>query len=205
MAGHAAEAGARLGRFALRVLAWGAAAFVAWHLAAVPLSSVCGWIAARVIERAAPVDAVRAQVRNREVVFDIAPDYETSRRRSLGPGTRLEASGSALLYLYGLPFFLALILASWPRGVAWKAALGSLAVVLAAGAGLAMGVLLQLAASGVLAFGATAREGFALGYQLSTVMLPTLVPALLWIALDWRGVMRLAGREAEGPGKAPGL
>jgi len=205
VAGHAAEAGARVARFALRVLAWGAAAFVAWHLAATPLSAACGWIAARVIERTAPVEAVRTRVRDREVLFDIAPDYETSRRRSLAPGTRLEASGSALLYLYGVPFFLALVLASWPRGLAWKAVAGSLVVLIAAGAGLAMGVLLQLATSGVLAFGGMAREAFALGYQLATLMLPTLVPALLWIALDWRGVLRLAGREAEGPGDSPGL
>ena len=187
------------------MIAWAVVAFAAWHFAAKPLSLACGWVAARVVQGAAPVDAVRVRVHEREVVFAITPDYERMRRLSLPPGTVVEASSSALLYLYGIPFFLALLLASWPRGLAWKAPLGAGIILVTAGMGLGAAVLLQLVGSPVFQFGTMAREAMALGYQLATVMLPTLVPAMLWIALDWRGVLRLAGREAEGPGARPGL
>ena len=196
--------------FVFRVLAWAVVAYTAWHFAAQPISTACGWMGARLVAMAAPAGAVRTEARGHEVIVAIAPAYETARRNGMKAGTWFEASASPMTYSWGLPFFLALMLASRPRGLAWKALSGSIVVLLAAAAGVALDVLVQLIgmprlASGeeVFAFGRAARESIALGYQLAALILPPLVPAMLWIALDWRGVMALAarGRDQGSPGR----
>ena len=38
----------------------------------------------------------------------------------------------------------------------------------------------------------------ALGYQLGTLVFPTVVPVMLWVAMDSRYMRNTAGREASG-------
>lgn len=206
-AGGAPDAGLRppaartsLAAFVARVIACGVIAFGAWHLAAQPLSLACGRIASAVVEAIAPVDHARAAYRDGALVFSVDPDYETLRRRGLRPGTYFDIPATPLTYTYALPFFLALILASRPRGLAWKALLGAGVIAVFAGAGIGFSVLVSLgglqtaAGDALFAFSRTAREAIALGYQLGTLILPPLAPVLLWMALDWRSIMSLTGR-----------
>ena len=180
-----------------RVLAFGALAFAAWYLAAKPLSLVCAWIGSRVLEAAAPVDRARYTYRDGMLAFAIEPDYDTSRRRALPAGTSFETTVSAPTYSYGLPFFVALMLASRARGFAARSALGAGVILLAAGAGVAFDVLRDLmalrTASGdaVFPFSSMARETIALGYQLASLLFPPLLPVMLWAALDWKSVEAL--------------
>ena len=186
-----------LARFVAKVLAFGVVAFAAWYFAAKPLSLACAWIGGQVVESVAPVDHARSSYRDRVVVFAIEPDYQTSRLRSLPAGTYFETTVSALTYSYGLPFFVALMLASRARGLLAKTALGAGVILLAAGVGVAVDVLRDLmmmrTASGdaVFAFSIVAREAIALGYQLASLLLPPLLPVVLWAALDWKTVEAL--------------
>ena len=187
--------------FIARVVLFAALAFAAWHFAAKPLSIACGWVASRVVEAIAPVDHAPASYRDGQLVFAVQPDYMTSGRRALRPGTFYDVTSSALVVSYGLPFFLGLIVASRPRRLVVKALAGASVIVLLAGAAVGCDVLKNLmmvstqAGAPLFDFSQGAREAIALGYQLGAIVFPALVPVLLWIALDWRFVesLRSAG------------
>jgi hypothetical protein len=196
----APAARASLAGFIVRVVLWAALAFGAWHLAAKPLSLACGWIGARLVEAVAPVDRARAGYSDGQLVFSVEPDYVTTGRRALRTGTYYELTTSALVYSYGLPFFLALLFASRPRRLIVKALGGASAIVLVAGAAVGCDVLQNLttlrtlAGESLFVFSPAEREAIALGYQLGALIFPALMPVILWLALDWRFVESLGAR-----------
>lgn len=106
-----------------------------------------------------------------------------------------------LKYTYGLPFFLALLFASLPLGIAWKAPLGGTVVLIFASFGVACDLLVQAASAAgpdgapLFAFAPWQREAIAIGYQLGALIFPTVVPAVLWAAMDAATVLRFSGRE----------
>lgn len=174
--------------FVAMVLALWAVLLVAWYLAAPAISTPTAWVAARIAEAPAAIERVRASRSGREVVYEVEPDHETARRNRIGRDAVVDVTVNPLKHTFGLPFFLALLLASRPRGVAWKAVLGSVALLGLAAVGLACDLLMQVGRMG--GFGGEplfllgGREAIALGYQLGTLMFPTVVPAVLWIAMD---------------------
>jgi hypothetical protein len=174
--------------FVAMVLALWAALLVAWYLAAPAISTPTAWVAARIAEAPAAIERVRASRSGREVVYEVEPDHETARRNRLGRNDVVDVTVNPLKHTFGLPFFLALLLASRPRGLAWKAVLGSAALLALAAAGLACDLLMQVGRmagfGGEALFMLGGREVIALGYQLGTLMFPTVVPAVLWVALD---------------------
>jgi len=191
-----------LGGFLARVVLWAVLAFTAWHFASKPVSLACGWIAARFVELVAPVAAVRPAYRDRDLILRVEPDYEMARRQRLRAGIFFELEASARIYTYGLPFFLALMLASHPRGLAWKFALGGGVIMVLAGISLGFELLALLDAprtpSGdpLFGFSRIQREFIGVGQQLGALIFPSLMPVLLWIALDWRSVELLAGEKS---------
>lgn len=110
------------------------------------------------------------------------------------PGTQgvLVAEIDVAKYTYGLPLLLALLLAGSRHRLLRQALLGYLALLPAQ----ALCMVLVLAFQIALGAGAavTAQTGWpswqlnllAYGYQLSVLLLPTLVPVLLWLWLDRR-------------------
>ena len=170
-------------RFVLRVLFWLPLAFAVWYFAA-PLLL---WPAKLVVELVARIglpDLVRA-VEPAGTIYTFAT--------TLKPGQATAASGTitvdvnALLYSFGLPLYAALVLAAreprWPR----KLALGYAVII----PFVAWGVLADFLKSVALAagplvasqtgFSASQREVIAFAYQFGTLVLPTVVPAVVWV------------------------
>jgi hypothetical protein len=176
--------------FVGRVFLWLAVAFALWYAAAKPLSLAAAGIGAKVVTALAPASATGVEYRDRQAVMAIEPDYETTRRHALKSGMILDVPVAPLVATYGLPFFLALMLASRPRAPAWKFAAGLAVLLLMAGAGVGFDALKSLAGlagpggTPLFAFGQAKREAIALGYQLSTLIVPSVLPLALWVAFN---------------------
>ena len=179
---------ASLGRFVVRLLLFCGVLFTAWYLAARPVAAATAWLAARIAETTGAVESVRQATAHAQVVYEVEPDHETLRRHRLPSDAVVDVPLNPLKYSFGLPFFLALLLAGRPRGLVWKAAVGAAVVVSLAAVGLACELLIQLGSmrgvGGEPLFAFGAREAIALGFQLGTLVFPTVVPAMLWVAMD---------------------
>lgn len=176
--------------FTLRVIAWGVLCFPAWYFAARPISSGVAWIATRAAEAIAPVERVQARIEQRDVIFAAQPSGATVLRYHLPVGLAIEAPVNPLKHTFGIPFFLALLLASRPSGLAWKALLGVAVIAALAGVGMACDLMVQLRNAAtpqgtlLFPFAPAVREAIAVGYQLGVLILPTVLPIVLWAALD---------------------
>lgn len=92
-----------------------------------------------------------------------------------------------LKYGYGLPLFIALLLASRATRKLPKVAAGAFVLLPFQAWGICFDWLKQLAIdTGAAPFSPLARELIALGYQFGYLVLPTLVPVILWMTMDRR-------------------
>ncbi len=92
-------------------------------------------------------------------------------------------------YAYGLPIFLALLLAARTRGRGWRAAAGYLLLLPAQAFSLTMFVLIQIVVyaqtdARILNVAQWQLEAIVYGYQIGSLVVPTLVPIMLWLWLD---------------------
>jgi hypothetical protein len=192
---------------ALRALGWSVVVFALWFLAARPLSTAVAWGAAALLQAAAPVERARPRWSDPRVVFDVELDGATTFRNRIPAGAVFEVPSNPLRQTFGLPFFLALLLASRPPRIVRKAALGAAILLPLAALGVACEVAIDLgtvvAQGGValVRFGDVAATLLALGYQLGTLVFPTVVPVMLWVAMDPRYMRTAAGRA--GPANLP--
>ncbi|AUN95699.1 exosortase H-associated membrane protein [Pseudazoarcus pumilus] len=104
----------------------------------------------------------------------------------------LAPEANVLTYCYGLPMLLALLIASRSRGLWWKFPLGALVILPFQTWGMVFdllvktGVQMHHLSAAVTGFSALQLNLFAVGYQLGFLLLPTLVPMLLWLAFERR-------------------
>jgi hypothetical protein len=114
---------------------------------------------------------------------------------------------NGLVYAYGAPLLAALLLAARTPRWWWKLPAGLLALVPFQAWGICFTWLLQVAVvageqtRGQTRFGPWASNLIAAGYQFGFLILPTLVPVLLWLGFDRRV---LAGAMIEGALAAKG-
>jgi len=113
-------------------------------------------------------------------------------RGAQGLRGELAPSVDVLVYAYGLPLLVTLLLASRATSLWWKLPAGYLALLPFQAWGVCFTWLMQVA---VLAGAETSRQTYfgpfavnliGAGYQFGFLVLPTLVPVLLWLALDRR-------------------
>jgi hypothetical protein len=169
--------------FIARVFAWLPAAFVVWYFAA----PVLMWPAAFIVElvaRSAFADLVRGVTQTGAVLT-----FATT----LKPGSastqfaQITVDVDMLLYSFGLPLYAALVLAArepgWPRRlIAGYAVLvpfvtwGALADFLK---NVAISSGPQIASQ--TGFVAWQREVIAFSFQFGSLILPTVVPAVVWV------------------------
>ncbi len=177
--------------FMLRVILALPLCFAAWYFAWKPLSSVPVWLSSQMIELSDTIRIERAEATDHQIKYTLRIGADDWRYRS-GKSEKAVADVdvSVLIYTYGLPFFVALILAAWSplRIGRLIVALGILFIGQAFSVG--MDLLKQLvidngaALSQALAFPALGREAIAIGYQIGALLLPTLVPIILWLSYD---------------------
>ncbi len=177
--------------FALRVLGLSVLLFALWYLAARPIAMGVAWASAALLQ-AAPVERARPRWKDRLVAFDIELDGATTYRNRLRPDAVFEVAVNPMKQAFGLPFFLALLLASRPPRLAAKAVLGSALLWALAAFGVACEIAISLgnmagpSGAALVHFNAFAATFAALGFQLGTLIFPTVVPAMLWVAMDSR-------------------
>ena len=202
-------------RFFGLALAWLPLCFTAWYFAMGPI----GWLASRLAAPAIEASAGRVVAIERAAgavayVVEVEGPYRPGGSRRAE--ARLEVRAG--VYTYGIALFAALALAvsGWRRP--YRLAIGGAILLLLPTVGIAFDALRQLGTSpqlaALLAWPGGMRESIALGYQVGSLLLPTLGPIIVWLALyPELGVMRrLRGPDAppapaeEGPrtaGSAP--
>jgi hypothetical protein len=172
-----------IGKFVLRTFLWLPPCFAAWYFGAQHVVPFVGAIARMLVEvfKSGLVSAMERE--GVELVFVTtiqvhpAPDQTAVLLMEVNP----------LLYTYGLPFFVALMLGA--RAKWWKILAGAVALVPFQAWGIAFDFLAQIvrtgadvaAQAGLLGWRA---EVIALAYQLGSLLFPVLVPVVLWVALN---------------------
>lgn len=171
--------------FLLKAIAWFIALLFIWY----PLGSVV----------TIPVNLLA-----KAVVATVFPDWAEGVEQegtTLALLTSLEAPGMTgvpegqiavlspevdfLKYGYGLPLLVAMLFASNARRLLAKVVLGALALLPFQVWGVCFDWLKQLGIEiGAAPFSAMARELIALSYQFGYLVMPALVPVLLWVAMS---------------------
>jgi hypothetical protein len=185
--------------FVARTLGWLPLAFAVWYFTA-PLLLAPAVIIVRAIARAGLGDIVRSVEQSANAVTFVT---------ALRPGTAatggvVTVDVNLLLYSFGLPMLAALTLAARER--AWKRhlAIGYAALQ----PFIAWGVLADFlknvaitagpAVASQTGFVAWQREAIAFSFQFGSLILPAVVPAVLWVAMHGRFLsgLRRSGADA---------
>jgi hypothetical protein len=182
-----------LGRFVLRVIAWLPAAFVIWYFAAPALT----WPAAALVE-------LVARAGFGDLVSGVSQSGATlTFATALRPGEAGAKAGqitvgvNMLLYAYGLPLYAALVLAAREPHPARRLAIGYAALIPFVAWGVLADFLKNVAISaGPLVvsqtgFVAWQREVIVFAYQMGSLILPTVAPAVAWVVTHQAFLERL--------------
>ena len=174
---------------AIRAFAWLPVTLAAWYFA----SQALAWVPAQVAASAlglAGVNAKAPKLAEGVAVFEaqLHPPY----RPGIATAEEVEVTidVKTRTFTFGIALFLALSLA---LGRPWRPgplALGAAILVVLPAWGIAFDALRQLAGVAalgpVLAWPPALREAIAFGYQVGSLLLPTLGPVALWVALNPR-------------------
>ena len=173
-----------VGRFVLRTVLWLPACFTLWYLSAHYLGAFVGELAAMLVElfKSGLVSAVERQGMGLEFVTHLLVHPLPGRTGVL------VVEVNPLLYTYGLPLFVALMLAS--RAKISGILVGAALLLPFQAWGVAFDLLAQLAVrsgvdvsiqAGLMGWRA---EFIALAYQIGSLIFPALIPVALWVAFN---------------------
>lgn len=184
----------RLSRFIVATLAWLVPAFAVWYFAA-PIIVAPAVLLARLVA----VLGLRDVVQSIEQTGTLAT-FVTTLRAATGAQGVVTVDVNTLLYSFGMPLFAALTLAVHDQ--AWKRRLvvGYLVMLPFVAWGIVAEFLKNVAITAGPAIASQAgfapwqREAIAFAYQFGALILPAVVPAVLWVALHARFIARLRGR-----------
>ena len=155
-----------------------------WYAAAAPLSWIPAKLATPVIRFVADGPTSMA-LKDRTLFFTVK--LEMAYRPGGAPRVAADIEVLAAKYTYGIALFLALTLALKESRRPLGIAIGAAILVVLPAFGIAFDALKQLGATPglapFLAWGAGTREAVALGYQVGTLLLPTLAPVAIWLFL----------------------
>ncbi|UCU99742.1 exosortase H-associated membrane protein [Acidovorax radicis] len=156
------------------------------------------------LEQGAPmwVRTVRLEPGNMEVDFAVSVTDANGRRGEI------TVDASPARYAYGLPIFLALLLAARGKKRIGRAVAGYLLLLPAQAFSLTFYVLMQLVLAVQLNIRALRLEQWQMelivyAYQLGALVVPTLAPIVLWLWLDKKFVTDVVMRGWKGDGTAP--
>lgn len=179
-----------LTRFVVIVLAWLPACFAIWYFTAPLLTVPVQWLAI-LVAKVGFSDMI-LDVEKSGSLFSFVTNLRPASATSFTGGkSAVVVDARSLLYTYGLPLFAALTLAATglgnPRRLAKVLAIGYLVLVPFQAWGVFADALKQLAItmgpaiSSQTGFSAFQREVIAFAYQFGTLILPTVIPAVVWV------------------------
>jgi len=185
-------------RFVCITLAWLPLAFAVWYVLA-PIIL----LPAEAIVRVLVYGFFRGLVTSVESHGGVLSFVTTLRPGEARAGGVLTVDVNMLLYAFGLPLFTALTLAARQRPV-WRP-IGYFAMMPFVAWGVLADFLKNVAitASPLVVsqagFGAVARDMIVFAYQLGSLILPAVVPAVTWVLTHRPFLTRLRAREAVTP------
>ena len=158
----------------------------AWYFAA----ALFNWLPSRIASPAIGAMAgqvTRFEFAQRSVAYTVR--VEAPYRPGGSPTAEARVEVPAATYTFGIAIFLALALATKGWRQPARLALGIAILLPLPAVGIAFDALRQLGATPelapLLAWGGGKREAIALGYQVGSLLLPTLAPIATWLALFW--------------------
>jgi hypothetical protein len=175
-------------KFSTSALLWLAFALAVWYPLRAWMLLPAGWVATQIMTTAFPTWVAGAELGGSTQVL-------LTHLRVWGSGGRvgeLTPEVNGLVYAYGAPLLAALLLASGTRRLWWKLPAGLLALVPFQAWGICFAWLMQVAAIAgnetrdQTGFGPWATNLIAAGYQFGFLILPTLMPVLVWFAFERR-------------------
>lgn len=185
-----------LGKFILHTLLWLPPCFAAWYFSAQHHAAVVGALARVLIDlfKSGLVTAVEQPgiklVFETAIEMPIAPEQYAVLTPEVNP----------LLYTYGLAFFIALMLAA--RAKWWKILAGAALLIPFQSWGIAFGFLVQVgillgpAVSAQAGLSGGQTEIIALGYQIGSLIFPSLIPIVLWVLFNRTFIENLLSSQA---------
>jgi hypothetical protein len=166
-----------------------------WYFAAPAFAWIAGTAATPLLNASgATVASMRADREGIHYTMTLREEYTPGRTpRSATVDVEVKSS----IYTFGVALFLALALAA-RESRRWRAIVAGIAVLALLPAwGVAFDALKQLQAGPelqpFLGWAPAAREAVALGYQVGSLLLPTLAPIALWVGASraaWDGMVR---------------
>ena len=177
--------------FVLSAFGWIVVLTLAWSQVSAWTSYPVGGLSHIALEQGAPMWVRQVHLRPGAMEVDTAIEVPVAQAGGQRGEITIEASPGR--YAYGLPIFLALLLAARGPGRVVRAVAGYVLLLPFQALSLTMYSLMQmlLAAQLNLRFLRISQwqmEIIVYGYQVGALVLPTLVPILLWLWLDSRFV-----------------
>lgn len=198
--------------FALSAFAWMAVLITVWMYVNPWTSYPAGAIAGVALEVGAPTWIREARmIGAADASEDVTVGHlEVSTRIDVpvpgsgGQRAEMILDGDPSRYAYGLPIFLSLLLAARQRKMLGKAIAGYLVLLPFQAFTLAFFILLQILVStnidaAKLRLSAWQIEGIVYGFQFGTLVVPTLLPILIWLWLDRRFFVDVIAKSIAGP------
>jgi hypothetical protein len=189
-------------RFVVRALAWLPPAFAVWYFTA----PVLLWPVLLLVELVARIgfsDLVQS-IDQSGTVYTFATSLKPG--QAVGQSGNITVDVNPLLYSFGLPLYAALVVAAHEPGWWRKLAIGYVVIVPFVGWGVFADFLKNVAiTSGTLVasqtgFSAWQREAIVFAFQMGSLILPTVVPAIVWVLTHRALLERLRGRTVQAPG-----
>jgi len=188
-----------LARFVLRVAAWLPLTYAVWYLAA-PILVWPVALLAELFTRGVFRDLVLG-VEQSGAVLTFVSSLKPPKGAFSGDATAvLSVESNVLLFSFGLPMLVALILAARQPHVVRNIVVGYVVLLPFQTWGVVADFLKNVAAPETTAqagFAGWQREAIVFCYQFGTLILPTVVPAIVWVLMHRRFLEGFAGRDDE--------
>ncbi|MFN4119781.1 exosortase H-associated membrane protein [Acidovorax sp.] len=177
--------------FVLSAFGWIVVLTLAWSQVSAWTSYPVGVLSHIALEQGAPMWVRQVHLKPGAMEVDTAIEVPVAQAGGQRGEITIEASPGR--YAYGLPIFLALLLAARGPGRMVRAVAGYVLLLPFQALSLTMYSLMQMLLAAQLNLRALRisqwqMEAIVYGYQVGALVLPTLVPILLWLWLDRRFV-----------------
>lgn len=177
--------------FVLSAFGWIVVLTLAWSQVSAWTSYPVGVLSHIALEQGAPMWVRQVHLKPGAMEVDTAIEVPVAQAGGQRGEITIEASPGR--YAYGLPIFLALLLAARGKGRVVRAVAGYALLLPFQALSLTMYSLMQMLLAAQLNLRALRisqwqMEAIVYGYQVGALVLPTLVPILLWLWLDRRFV-----------------
>jgi hypothetical protein len=166
-------------------------ALALWYLASPWLDTLAAKVARPAIAWMSEGQVGAPEMRARRAYFKVLLRAPYAGART-APPAEAEMDVNVSLYTFGIALFAALSAGAKFSRRALPVAVGFAVLILLPAWGVAFDVMKQLATTRELApylgFSDATRTAIALAFQVGSLLLPTLAPVALWVALNYRAI-----------------